>query len=234
MIYSIIMTSYNRADQLSNTLKTFRQLYSHRKDYEIVVIEDSKSDDLDKLRVKNILDTMEHIRTVYYEMPADNTWNSCLGYNMAATLAIGDRLIIQNSENMHVRDVLGAFDKGDGDTYQVACCLNAKVSYIDDTAKAVPVEWYQHPDHNNRQLHFCTCISRHNWDLIGGFSEEFKDGMFYEDNDFIMKIRSAGIKVVSMLESDALVIHQQHDNKHWDNQALIEINKQLYIKKWET
>lgn len=84
--------------------------------------------------------------------------------------------------------------------------------------------WYNHPIHNNRPFHFLSAISRTVLDKIGGFDENFRYGIWYDDNDFLDRIK----KLVSLdnIHSDHCYgVHLYHDNGSSD-----QINKSDFSK----
>src|SRR5262249_7488287 len=82
---------------------------------------------------------------------------------------------------------------------------------------------------------FCGLLRRNVWDEVGGLDERFKVGTF-EDDDFSVRVRKAGYRIVcaedcfihhfgnasfGKLESDAL-------------QQIFDQNKKLFESKWQT
>ncbi len=77
--------------------------------------------------------------------------------------------------------------------------------------------WYNHVSHNTRNLHFISCISYKNLNKIGGFCSKMKDGLWYDDDDFLYRIsKIAKIKTVD--SNKYMCIHQFHtsgsDDQH--------------------
>lgn len=156
--------------------------------------------------------------------------NPAVAFNRAARLAKGDFFILTNPECKHTVDVLSGFDKEleiDENAYIVGACQ--RVTFEEEKF----IRWYQHSKHNNRLLHFCSCISKKNWLKINGFCEQYSysNGLCYEDNDILKRILKEKIKIV--VRDDLLVNHLEHDRQYMDgNLAAQAINKQLYKTIW--
>lgn len=70
--------------------------------------------------------------------------------------------------------------------------------------------WYNHPIHNNRPYHFLSAVSRKDLIKIGGFDPIFKDGLWYDDDDFLNRI--AKVSKVENVNSDQVFgIHLYHE-----------------------
>lgn len=93
--------------------------------------------------------------------------------------------------------------------------------------------WYNHYIHNNRNLHFLVTFKRSLLDKIGGFCNELKDGLWFEDNEFINRI-SKVIEIETIHTNKYLGIHLYHINGSSDSNniinfsKLIEKNKQIF------
>lgn len=48
--------------------------------------------------------------------------------------------------------------------------------------------WYNHPEFNNRPYHFLTAITRNDLKKVGGFDDNFKNGLWYDDDDFLRRV----------------------------------------------
>lgn len=152
--------------------------------------------------------------------------NPCVAFNAAALRATGDYFILTSPECRHDADILAGFDeeiqKHNGNCYVVCSCL----SYEGDK----PIQWYQHSEYNNRQYHFCTCISRKNYFKAGGFCEAFKYGQGFDDDDWIERVRRLQIPIVT--RDDLQVSHMDHTRNHL-NREKSQINCDLYNFIWD-
>lgn len=108
---SVVMTSYNRKPQLLQTLKTILKS-KYAKFTEIIIVDDG-SDDIHRFDKLMYLTTEEaqlfrqlNIKVIYIEKFQKMWKNPCIAYNIGLKHAIGDIVIIQNSEVCHVGDCI--------------------------------------------------------------------------------------------------------------------------------
>jgi len=77
--------------------------------------------------------------------------------------------------------------------------------------------WYNHNLYNKRDLHFLTAFNKDLLDKIGGFCNDFKDGLWYDDDDF--KNRISKITEIKTVESNKYIgIHLYHSRGSKDQE----------------
>jgi len=244
--YSIVFPYYKRSSQLHNSLISFQHHYKDRNDYEVIVVED----------IKNYNNAEEHEKLLkvlkFYTQNADkvvniklikssfeNCYNPAPLFNLGVKNASGEYLIITNPEIFHKDNILSACDdilsKYD-DHYIVFSCLN-----VDEYPKSVsdfdeftfkPKMWYQHLKYRNALFHFCSCLSKRQYEEIGGFDEIYSLGIAYDDDDFRETINKAGIQFIAT--DSFLTLHQDHGSvfdKLPDYEKRLNRNKALYYLK---
>ena len=69
--------------------------------------------------------------------------------------------------------------------------------------------WYNHVTLNNRNLHFLSVVKYNTLQIVGGFCNEMKDGLWYDDNDFLYRM-SQVVNVKTIDSNKYLGIHQFH------------------------
>lgn len=69
--------------------------------------------------------------------------------------------------------------------------------------------WYNHHIYNPRNLHFLSLISKNNLRKIGGFCSKFKYGLWYDDDDFLFRIKKI-TNVICLDSKKYFGIHQYH------------------------
>ena len=93
--------------------------------------------------------------------------------------------------------------------------------------------WYNHYKYNNRNLHFLTALSYDNLKKVGGFCNDMKDGLWYDDDDFKYRINKI-CNIVPVISNDFFGIHLHHsigsDGHHLYNNfnELITNNRNIY------
>ena len=239
--YSILMPYYKRELHLNNTLVSFLQYYNNRNDYEVLILEDRKNvnDEKEhKLLINLINKFKDKINIKHYETNFPGV-NPCLSFNYGAKQASGEFLIITNPECFHDTDILKGMDlefENSKNVYVVCDCLAIKCNTYINNYKEMKYEsyaWYEHKTFN-RNLHFCTGISKENYNKIDGFDENYRFGRGYDDDDFRNAIIKHKIPIIN--RDDLLVLHIDH-NKEYDMKIeeltkLDVINKLYYNKKW--
>ena len=102
---SIVMACYNRKSQTLETLKGFEQMYAGKYNFEVIIVDDNSNDenrleeDIKQFSfpIKLIMITAEEKETRI---------NPCSAYNKGFTEATGEIVIVQNSDCVHIKDVL--------------------------------------------------------------------------------------------------------------------------------
>lgn len=240
--YSFLLPYYDRAVQLHNTLVSYYDHYRGRDDWEVILVEDVKN-----LNDKKLHEEFIEVLAEFSELPVgrlastvQNT-NPAPHYNMAAAFAAGRYLLLSSPEVFHVADILAGADRVFAEcpaSYFICGCMNVlglgRIDKIDRTTQLKFREdrWYQHSEKRPACYHFCTVIPADTYWDVGGFDEEFKDGISYEDNDFRDRVYAAGVKFVQ--EDQALTLHQdhtRHHRSHPNKKQLLGRNKKLYDRK---
>ena len=216
---TIVLTYYNRKKQLANTLRSIAR-YGH--DVNIIIINDGSTDGEDIYCFET-----DKISAITLE---NKTWiNPCIPFNIGFSLVNTDIVIIQNAECLHIGDIVGhaLANSRDGSYLSYsAFYTNKEVSEKfntsdnpDDIVKpymntneiggGITNGWYNHATYRPEAYHFCSAITKNDLYRIGGFDERYAKGSAYDDDDFILRIKRAGI-VVSFVYSP-FVVHQWHE-----------------------
>ena len=231
MKYSIIMPYYKKRT-LRDTLASYRYHYSDRDGYEVIVLEDCK----------NVAEVEEHqalldivvefamsVPIRYMETSFENCYAPSKMFNCGVIVAKGEYIVLTNPECLHKTNVLAQFDKElekDANSYVVAACYNADKS---ESGEYTFVSWYQHSVHMPRGLHWCSVMSKDNYNKLDGFDEGYSHGFGREDVDFFRRVEESGMKV--SFRDDIEVIHISHPNM-WTKLGLIVTNQNYYGNKW--
>lgn len=217
--YSILMPYYKRSGQLHNTLVSFLYHYKDRRDYEVIIVEDEKNlketDEHEKL-LSVISDFSDKINIKHIVAEGITTNNPAPFYNLAAEKADGKILVLTSPECFHENNILERLNGVMGfndNIYAICACRHVgifpeRIEKFEDF-DYTHLTWYQHSKFRNQSLHFCSAISKYNYNLIGGFDERFSHGIDYDDLDFREVVKSNGIEVVKL--DDAYVAHQKHE-----------------------
>ncbi|BCS83202.1 putative glycosyltransferase [Cotonvirus japonicus] len=221
---SIVMSYINRRKQLEFTIKTIK--ISRHKNIEIIVNDDGSDEN------ELIDDFVEKygIILIKTDKISKQYDNPVIGYNKAIERATGDIIILQNPEVCYIGDVITYVANNVNDTNYISfsCCTlnnydmnntlyellpnNNRPTYT-ELCKLLDFElrWYNHPTKKPTHFHFCSALTKNNLVKIRGFSPEFKHGLCFDDDDFILKIKyDLGINMEIIPPNNLFTIHQYH------------------------
>lgn len=242
--YSFILPYINRLSQFRNTLVSFQHWYEKRNDWEIVLIEDIKCSPKDRERLAEIVAAwrkkgfrIKHLK----QIGSMDQFNPSALFNAGAKEAEGKYLIISSPEVFHRADILAGldteFDDDDPDIYVICGCQDRGGCTTQSIERITELggrrtKWFQHSVFRPANYHFCSALSRKNWERIGGFDETYCSGYCFDDDDFRERVRAANLQFVQ--RDDLLTFHQQHPAglKPADWKEQWEKNRALYEWKW--
>jgi hypothetical protein len=211
-------------------LDSFCHFYGGRKDYEIVIVEDSKNNNIKELHdtLISIVDKFKERISIRLIVDPIESYNPSTKYNLGVKESVGDRIILTNPETPHTMDILSELDLEDFNSYIVCAC--SSVFLIKDGGSYLNSEfkfhyWFQHTTlGNNFNYHFCTVISRENYSKCGGFDERFSKGIAYEDANFVKRVLKNQIRIKN--RDDLITYHIEHSRDY----SLNDVEREKRIK----
>lgn len=243
MKYSFLIPYYKRAGHLHNTLVSFCHHYSERDDYEVILAEDSKNlkDVKEHNQLLKIVEEFKNKINIILIPIGIYTWNPCIAFNAAAKMALGEYFIVTNPECFHMANILKGLDEEfekNSSVYVVCSSMNRLgckhfIKSFDELG-GTDSKWFSHSIHRPGCLHFCNALSRKSWDKVRGFDEEYVNGIAYDDNDFINRVKRTKLRIVR--RDDLLTIHISHSDifaKNPEKRKLWNINRKIYQRKWD-
>lgn len=231
--FSIVTSYYNRREQFYRTLKSIEKS-SLAEQVEIIVTDDCSNE---KHKI-NDFETMFKFPVKVIEVKSENRWyiNPCVPFNIAIKEAIGEIIILQNPECLHVGDILESIDKKLKPTdyitigcYSIDEQTTNKLSeinfnsdfdevYYEILAKISPMQnrsvvegqnsWYNHSIYRPNAYHFVSAIHKKNMDELGGFDERYAQGIGFDDDELLERIRKLGLNI--KYSDSPFAIHQWH------------------------
>jgi len=192
---SIVMTTFNRPVQLERTLQSiWRQNYPG---LEVVVVDDG-NDAATPVMCKWVT---QYIKLNRPKHPQGYVRTPARPNNIGVRAAHGDIIILQNAECEHVDPQ----------------CIEKLVSKVIDTNAVFARVTALKADRKFKMIYcgtperevgwfFCGCLKKALFEKVGGFEEEFSHSG-YDDNDFEVRMKEAGVEFVW---TDTAVNHQWH------------------------
>lgn len=189
---SVVLTTYNRAEQLRRTLLSIAAQEGER---EVIVIDDG-TDDMTPFASHHLCDysiRLDRPSSTIHRNPANPL-------NFGIRQAKGDIIILQNAECQHIDpQTIAKMTSLVTDTNAVF----ARVIALDEAGNESVLYCGQE---NPRPYFFCGAIKR-DWFLrLRGFDEEYTTYGF-DDDDMADRLRREGVEFVF---TDILVHHQWH------------------------
>ena len=222
----IVMTFFNRQDQLNRTLSTMNNY--DPSEFGVVIVDDGSAK---KVTVPKGLNF-----DVQVAMIKNKTWLQCdPSWNTGLHIAMKDNpeiIIIQNAECMHFGNILAAAKLVTDKTYISFGCYslprNAMPYALNDRHISFDGDsgWYNHPVHWPVGYHFCAAITAENMRKLNGFDERFRNGKGFDDDDFIRRVRKLGLQV--QITTNPYVFHQWHEPTKYDQTT--QVNRELHAQ----
>jgi len=242
---SIVMTSSNRSKQLYFTLKTIEKTLF--KNIHIIIVDDS---DIDPIIKEYINGYAFHIDLIYIQTKNKNWINPVINYNIGFKFIKGQKVVIQNAEVCHIGNLLNWVSNNVTDNNYYSFDVRAINSFENNEIiyKTPNLTtdiynkniyhiwedgWYQGRNKISN-YHFLTAMTRNTFDLVKNFSYDYTFGINFDDNDFLLKIKSKNIKIINIFHDlyNLGGIHLYHTSSYlkWKN---IESNAEIFYKKLE-
>ena len=237
------MTSSNRSNQVYYTLKTIEKCsFKH---VHLIIVDDSDVDPI----IKSHIDGFSfHIDLIIIRKENKNWINPVVNYNIGFKFIKGNKVVIQNAEVCYIGDILGWVSTNITDNNYYSFDVRAVESfksndiiynimklttdiYLKDELFKKDNSWYQGQKRISN-YHFLTAMTRNTFELVKNFSYDYTFGIDWDDNDFLLKIKSKNINIVNLFHDEYFFggIHLYHSSSYlkWKN---IENNSEIFNKK---
>ncbi len=226
-VVSVVVPTYRRPGQLRVCLEALAK-QTLPGSWEVIVVDDGSSSDhiIQSHHLKRFSFSIKVIRVD----PGSKTWiNPVIPFNLGISHARGEWIILQNPEVCHVGDVCAYVAKADPRLYHVmrVWAMNKNSSIKDYrgviigkhgnpyklaiarcTPKRWKGRWYSTPKSPRRAYHFCVAIHRTALNRIGGFNPAMAKGIWYDDDEFLLRVRR--VARVVFVGAPVMGVHQWH------------------------
>jgi len=237
MKLSLIVPTFNRANLLRYGLYSILNQDRKKLDIEILVINDGEQDETESVCQEY---SQLNIRYFYIgNRKKDRRW-VCPVYpiNYGVSQSTGEIIILTCPEIYHLDETLsGIHDELLKNDHAMASPMGrddhhgAALEYIKNHGGKFDREFLHRCSRLNDRLPFCMGMKKHWFEKIGGYNEQYDNGIGYEDAEFINRAISNGIQHV---QSRGMAIHLYHDRRGkyaGDGMEMWKKNKILYEGK---
>lgn len=198
---------------LDLNLAIYRRHYLSHNDLELVIVDDGSPE---AAHVRGSYPWAVHVVTLPRK---DVALNPCVALNAGVAASYGNILVLTNPEVVHRSPILAGMrtelDALGPKGYVAAACWGIKAGwwYCHSSKMPEPSTVGRAPMPKGAGLHFCSMMQRAFYDEIGGFSEEYRHGCGYEDNDFLWRLHAAGARF--KIADDLVTDHHDCPRSEW-------------------
>ncbi len=207
---TIVLLYWNRKEQLLRTLESFCE--SKNENFNLIIVDNNSPE---PLKLNPYPFEIRIIRLTNQSFAKN--YISAHNYGLYHALKNNpDKIIIQHAEIFHNGDVISYSDRVTDKTYISFACYSLGAGEFSDNFtinnKCMTFDgessWYNHPVYRPRYTHFCAAITAENLRKLNGFDERFCNGIWFDDDYFLLQIRRLGLEVE--LCTEPFVLHQHH------------------------
>jgi glycosyltransferase involved in cell wall biosynthesis len=214
---SVVMPYWRRQSILKKNLNRYADFYDN---IEVIVVDDGSPEPAQS----------DHKFVRIIRLPAkDHALNPCVCFNRGVAEARGDTIVLTNPEVLHREPILQRMKArldGLGRAYVAAACWGGSWWYCHSTSEPPDMKVGRARRPEGAGFHFCSMLPRSLYEEVGGFSEEYRNGQGYEDNDFLWRLWMA--KTQFEIMDDCVTEHIACLPSKWHGGS----NKELFERKW--
>jgi len=191
------MPYYERWDKLQWTLETFVGSGYRGENIDVSLCDDGST--VEPIPLEWSWD--EGIQIGISWLPKKPGWqNPCVPLNQAVRQSDGELVLLQSPETWHETPCAKIMREHIKDDKDVVLAHVKSLGYVEQKL------WHAHPEHRPKRYWFCQMMTRKFYDEIGGFDEEYRNTVGYEDDDFEKRLTDAGANWIWC--EDAIAVHE--------------------------
>jgi hypothetical protein len=213
------MPYWNRPKELSRSMAAYKAQYTD------LQLKFSICDDGSSVPLTRPEPNVKITRLPYHA----NALNPCVPINVAIREADTEVVVLTNPEVEHRERVLWNMMQllQDPNDYVMAGCIEATTgARIGGEGTPLAPAGGRLPVPPGSDLHWCVMFYKSLWEKIGGFDEAYRNGLGCDDNDWVWKLRAAGVNFIRLPQD---VYHYRTPHR-WT--GTLEKNAALLKTKW--
>jgi hypothetical protein len=217
---SLILPYWDRQEAANRALALLEKHYAAL-DLEVIVVDDGSPVPFDHPGFNPDC----HMSLRVLRLPAKtHAKATCTPINYGVSMATKPYIALSGVEMLHNSPVLAQMRdelmSGDRSLY-----VSASVWCPDQH------RWHVHNSLNRPPLNFMTMLHRALWNRANGMDEDYREGIAFDDNDFLMRLGKAGMHYI--IRDDLVVEHPRKGAKALYTAAQHERNRILFERKWQ-
>lgn len=224
---SVVMPYWKRLAVLEANLSSYEDFYRNE-DIEIIVVDDGSGE----LKPNWNYGPMVSVLRLPLK---DVALNPCVAFNEGVRESTGDIIVLTNPEVIHRFAILSDMQErleqlGENGYVAAACwCASQKMWYCHSTLQPKDEDVGRAKVPKGAGYHFCSMMYRKLYDRVGGFTEDYRQGQGYEDNDFLWKLEFERTKF--LICDDLITDHYDCPRTQWPKGGA-ERNKAIFESRW--
>lgn len=234
------MAYYNRKHLLYQTLRTIIQNTAPelKELFEVIIVDDGSDGD-HILNSEELLKFNLNLQLVSIKKSEKQWVSNCVPTNIAFEHSQGEIIILQNPECLHAGYIIkcvlnelkenqywafGCYTANEEQTTKLQQLIDVSPKALVKALHPMNPQWYCHTYYRAAPYHFLATMYRKHFEEMGGFDERYAQGVAYEDDEFLLRLRRKGLDIAII--DNPFCIHQCHPNVN-QNQP----NGKLYTQR---
>lgn len=218
---TIVMGYFNRKEQCLMTLSSIAKS-SVADSVNVIIVDDGSDDDHDMST--HIQGFPFSVKLIKVDKKIKTWHNPVIAYNIGISHAMrmgSEWIVLQNPEVCHIGDVCKQiYEFQDTLTYYAFPVLsvchphgnkniaNSQFNMTSLFSQLPECSWYSHPTYRPCFYHFLTAIHRTQLTKLGGFNAAMKDGVDYDDDELLARIKR--VCTPTYVQSECFGVHLWH------------------------
>ena len=221
----MVLPYWKRKELTHTSLGKYQEHYAGKLDFEVVMVDDGSDDGF----------TASYPWLRIIRLPKkEQAKNPCVPINRGVEASKGEVIVLSNPDTLHNTPVLPQMletlkELGENGYVLAACWFEGDKRWHCHSSITADGYHEQTKQPKGSGFHFCAMLYRTLWDKAKGFDEEYRDGAYFDDPDWVNRVARAG--AIFKIRDDLVVEHSRnHQECSWGNGY--DVNRALFQRKW--